>query len=153
VTVTAPQYTHDPVQRIDMLLRVFAPELGGLSPAFGFVYSNVYSDVNEAFLTASYNITPQNVGSDMALHWEATTDSAWLNITPSSGTTPQSFTLTATGFDTTTVIAYSGWLTVTVTDPAYAYLSPQAIPVTLKVIDTPFHYVHLPVVLRNSAPY
>jgi len=146
VTVTNPVYTRNPIQRIDLTLRVFAPQLGGLPSAFRFVYSNV----SEEFLQASYKVTPENVGSETPLHWNVATDSAWLSITPISGTTPQSFTLTATDFDTTTVAVYSGWLTVTVTDPARTYLSPQALPVTLSIVNTPFSRIHLALILRNS---
>jgi hypothetical protein len=146
VTVTSPSETKNPVQRIDLTLRVFAPALGGLPSAFHFVYSTV----DEEFLQPNYEVTPQNVGSDATLTWEIATDSPWLALSTDSGATPQTFTITTTGFDTTTVAAYSGVLTVTVTDPIQTYQSPQVLPVTLRVIDWPFSNVHLPLIARSS---
>lgn len=147
VTVTAPPETQNPVQRIDLTLYVFAPALGGLPTAFNFIYSTV----DDEFLQASYEVAPQNVGSDAALTWEVATDSPWLTVFPDSGVTPQTFAIAPTGFDTATVTTCSGVLTVTVTDPAQTYQSPQVLPVTLKVIDTPFSNVYLPLTMRNSA--
>lgn len=146
VTVTAPSETKNPVQRIDLTLRVFAPALGGLPSAFHFVYSTV----DEEFLQPSYEVTPQNVGSDATLTWEIATDSLWLALSTYSGVTPQTFTITSTGFDTATVAAYSGVLTVTVTDPVQTYQSPQVLPITLRIIDWPFSNVYLPLIVRNS---
>jgi hypothetical protein len=148
VTITAPDYTRNPVQTTDLTLQVLAPQLGGVPGSVGFVYSRT----DEEFLQARYGITPRNVGSETPLHWEATTDSSWLNITPNSGTTPQPFSLTATGFDTATVSAYTGWLTVTVTEPSFTHLSPWLMPVSLRVIDTPFCHVYLPTLSRGRLP-
>jgi hypothetical protein len=146
VTVTSPINTLNPVQRINLTLQVFAPQLGGLPSLVGFVYSSAEA----GFLSDEYRITPENVGSDASLQWQATTDCDWLTITPTGGTTPQNFTLTATDFPTTTVATYAGLLTVTVTSPAQTYLSPQVVPVTLKVIDTPFARAYLSLIFRNS---
>ena len=110
----------------------------------------MYSQTDGEFLRARYDITPENVGSETPLHWEATTDSSWLSITHSSGSTPQSFSLTATGFDTTTIRVHTGWLTVTVTEPDFTHLSLWPMPVSLKVIDTPFCHVYLPTLSRGS---
>ena len=145
VTVTSPTDTQQPVQRIDLTLRVLAPELGGLPSQVSFVYSTTTGE----FLRSTYTLQPQNVGDTTALTWHVTTDSPWLRITPPDGSTPQIFTLTATNFNTTLIATYTGMLTVTVTDPLSVYRSPQVLPVTLTVIDWPFSYIYLPIVHKS----
>jgi len=146
VTITDPDHTRNPVQETNLTLQVLVPQLGGVPESVGFVYSQT----DGQSLIARYDITPENVGSETPLHWEPTTDSSWLSITPSSGSTPQSLSLTATGFDTTTVAMHTSWLTVTVTEPDFTHLSPWPMPVSLKVIGTPFRHVYLPTLSRVS---
>ncbi len=148
VTVTNPPDLLSPVQRIDLTLEVLAPELGGLPGALKLDYSIA----DQRFLRLDYALTPQNTGSDMSLAWETSTELAWLATSPASGVTPQSFSIQASGFDTTTVATYSGVLTVTVTDPASTWRSPQAMPVTLEVVDGPFGFAYLPMIMRNGHP-
>ncbi len=145
VTVTNPPETRQPVQRINLTLRVFAPELGNLPSQITFVYSNVTGE----FMQSVYTLQPLNVGDTTPLAWQVATNSPWLQITPASGSTPQTFTLTAAGFDTTTVATYTGALTVTVTNPPNVYRSPHVLPVTLEVIDWTFSRVYLPLVART----
>ena len=147
VTVTSPADTRHRVQRIDLALDIQAPALGGLPDAVRFVYSIA----DAGFLSGCRRtLTPQNTGSDTALDWSVTTDLAAVTLTPPLGTTPESFAIAATGLNTTTVASYSGVITVTVTNPASTYNAPQAIPVTVSVIDDPFATVYLPLVARAA---
>ena len=93
VTADAPAGTENPIQPIALNLRVFAPELGGLPSALNLVYSIP----DQAFLLDAYTFAPTNVGSDAALDWQVATDNPWLQLTPHSGQTPQTFTVAATG--------------------------------------------------------
>ncbi len=144
VTVTNPPETRDPVQRINLTLRVFAPELGNLPSQVTFVYSTVTGE----FMQAEHTLQPLNVGDSTVLAWQVSSNSPWLQIAPASGSTPQTFALTAAGFDPTTVATYTGALTVTVTNPLNIYRSPAVLPVTLKVINWDFAHVYLPLTTR-----
>jgi len=144
VTSTAPV---NPVQRVDVRLQVHAPQLGGLPDTIAFVYSNV----TEQFLQPAFTLTPINTGSSAALTWDVTTEGNWLKSSTQSGVTPQGFTLTASGFNTQTATTYQGVLTVTATAAAPVHQSPWVVPVSLRVIATPFTYIHFPLITRNVA--
>lgn len=143
VTVTSPSGARNAVQRVHLTLNVRAPELGGLPSSIFFMYSIPEG----AFAwTGSRKVVPRNVGSDAALSWTATAEGDTMTVVPTSGATPQAFTITATDFDTATVATYNSALTVNVTDPASVYRSPQVIPVTLRVIDREFRRCYLPLI-------
>jgi len=144
VTVTSTAIAN-PVQRINVRLEVQAPQLGGFPESIRFVYSTVM----EQFLTPAFTLMPTNTGSDATLAWEVATEGDWLISSAQNGVTPQSFTLTASGFNTQTVATYQGVLTVTATAAAPVFQSPQVVPVSLCVIDTPFSYIYLPLIMRN----
>lgn len=146
VTVTSTAEVN-PVQRINVHLEVQAPQLGGIPESIQFVYSIV----TEQFLTPAFTLTPTNTGSSAALTWEVVTEGDWLLSSTHNGITPQSFTLTASGFDTQTVATYQGVLTVTATAAAPVHQSPRVVPVSLHVIDRPFSYIYLPLIMRNAA--
>ncbi len=145
VTAIAPPETVNPVQRINVILNVQAPALGGLPDAITFTYSIP----SEQLLPSAWILTPRNVGSYHLLDWSVTGDAPWAQIVPQSGTTPQSFSITPTGFSTSTIFLYTGMLTVTVNSPAGVPGSPHPVRVALKVVDEAFSHVYLPMVCRN----
>ncbi len=151
VTATDPPKTVNAVQRIDVTLDVRAPALGGLPDVITFTYSIP----SEQLRPSSWMLTPRNVGSDHPLHWVVTSDAPWMHVAPQSGTTspnggaPQSFTATPIDLSTLSVFLYTGELTVTVDDPAGVAGSPQRVNVALKVVDTEFSMIYLPLVCRN----
>lgn len=129
------------------LADLFQPAtLGGLPSEICFVYSIP----EQAFLRADYLLEPHNIGSTQPLIVTFTTNPDWLAITPTSGTTPQLFTLTTYDVDRLTTATYSGTLSVTATtiDLLPVANSPQTIAVSLQVVDTPFEHLHLPMILK-----
>ena len=145
VTATAPPETVNAVQRIAVTLDVQVPALGGLPD----VLTLTYSIPSEQLLPSAWTLTPRNVGSGHPMLWNVTDDAPWMQIVPQTGTTPQSFSVTAVDFSTTTVFLYTGALTVTVDDPAGVAGSPHQVRMALKVVDEEFNYVYLPLVSRN----
>jgi uncharacterized protein YkwD len=121
------------------------PVLGDLPDALQFTYSRASGQL----LPASYRVMPENVGSDDALTWAVTVEGTWYQAAPPGGTTPESFWITPTDFSTDTVATYSGAVTVTVLDPPDTEGSPQRIELALRVVDTPFLSVYLPLVVRE----
>jgi uncharacterized protein YkwD len=145
VTATAPPETVNAVQRVNVTLDVQVPALGGLPDAITFTYSIPSAQL----LPSAWILTPRNVGSPHSLQWSVTGDALWAQIAPQSGTTPQSFSITPTGFTTSTIFLYTGMLTITVNSPTGVAGSPHQVRLALKVVDEPLSYVYLPLVSRN----
>jgi len=124
------------------------PQLGGLPATLTFTY---YMESNW-LMGANRQITPQNIGSNTQLTWEASSDNSLFVVTPSSGATPSSLTVTPAGFDTTTVMTYTGSLTLSVTTPHGVAGSPHVIELTLRVLDGSPHKTFLPAITRNYSP-
>ncbi len=109
-----------------------------------FLYS-----IPQARLTPTeVTLTPVNVNTNDPIAWTISHTGAWFTAAPSTGTSPQSFQITPGSFNTTTPATYTGSITVTVSDPANTLGSPQRIDLTMRVIDTPFHDVYLPLIQR-----
>lgn len=119
-----------------------APELGGLPDKLSFTYSIPDGQV----LPQAVQVTPLNSGDQTPLSWEVTKAGSWFTAAPVQGTTPESITITATGFPTNTPATYSGWITVTVTSPAAIAGSPHTIALSLHAIDTPIQSIYLPLI-------
>jgi uncharacterized protein YkwD len=126
-------------------LNAALPALGNLPDELLFAYS--IADM--ALSPASHTATPLNVGNDEALTWTLSQEGTWFAVTPSGGTTPASFEITPTDFDTGTVGVYSGAVIVTVTDPPGTAGSPHRIDLTLRVVEGPFRYIFLPLIQRD----
>ncbi|MGD9048233.1 MAG: CAP domain-containing protein, partial [Anaerolineae bacterium] len=121
-----------------------SPSLGDLPDSLGFTYS-----MDEGRLVPpSYELRPRNVGSDDALSWATSADGTWFTLDPVDGTTPGSFSITPTTFDTGNPGTYSGSATVTVLEPAGTEGSPHQIDLSLQVIEGPFFYSYLPLISR-----
>jgi uncharacterized protein YkwD len=120
------------------------PELGNLPESLTFLYS-----IPQAKLAPkTVALTPTDIGAHNLLTWTVTQTGTWFSALPTSGTSPQSFTITPGGFVTNTPGVYTGSITVTVTDPPGTIGSPHRIDLTLHVIDTPIYEVYLPLVSR-----
>jgi hypothetical protein len=145
ITVRAinPQNTQNSIQSIQVNLNVYVPELGGLPDTVNFFYSIP----DQAFLAESYLFTPANTGSTLPLTWDITASDSWLNVSPANGQTPDSFNLSASGFDKNTVANYPGYITVTATTTSVpVYRSPQKMIVNLEVSDKPISHLYLALV-------
>lgn len=120
------------------------PQLGNLPSALGFLYSIPEGRLVPPLVT----LQPGSVTWPDALIWSLSKTGAWFTASPSTGTTPQTFQITPNGFITDTPGAYTGNVTVSVSDPAGTLNSPREIDLTLRVIDTPLRYIYLPAVRR-----
>jgi subtilisin family serine protease len=131
------------------LTQSFIPILDSLPDDRSFAYS-----IPEGRLLAkSYDIALENTGSDQSLDWTVSTAGDWFTVSPTSGTTPGGFTISPSTFVTSTPGTYTGAVTVTVTDPPAVEGSPQRIDLKLRVSETSFSYVYLPLVMHAySAP-
>ncbi|MBN2004539.1 MAG: CAP domain-containing protein [Anaerolineae bacterium] len=145
VTAVSPTTTVNAVQHVALSLDVRVPTLGALPDKVPFVYSIQTGRLRPA----SYTITPRNVGSEDALQWSVSTDARWAQITPTTGTTPQSFTVTPLDFSTMVIFLYTGTITVTVDSPTLVGGSPYTMPLTLDVVEVDILKVYLPLVLRD----
>ncbi len=142
ITATDPPDTQNPVQRIDLTLTVNPPPLlGNLPDALTFTYHTGEGQ----WLPSAATVTPANVRGDVPLHWSVSATGDGFTVTPTSGTTPESFTVQAT-----TALSATGLVTVTVTEPAITEGSPHIIRVQLLVVDTPIYRAFLPCVLRHQ---
>ncbi len=120
------------------------PQLGNLPSAMLFLYS-----IPEGrLIPSSLTLQPASVTWPDALTWSLSKTGAWVTVSPSAGTTPQSFQITPPGFDTGTPGTYTGKVTVNVSNPAGTLNSPHEINLTLRVIDTPLHDTYLPLIDR-----
>jgi uncharacterized protein YkwD len=145
VTATYPLETVSAVQRIALTLDVQLPALGGLPD----VVTLTYSLPSQQLLPSFWTLTPRNVGSDHLLSWRVVTDAPWAEVVPQVGTTPQGFTVTATGFPTASPALYTGALTVTVESPTGISGSPHRVRLALNVVDRELSRAFLPLVFRN----
>ena len=119
--------------------------LGNLPSDISFTYSIE----EQRFFDEPGALTPLNVGSTLPLTWTLTKEGEWYTTTPVMGTTPESFWITCTNFATHVVSTYAGTITVTVTDPPATENGSQHISVTLRVIESAFPKICLPIILRN----
>lgn len=122
--------------------------LGGMPGALSFTYSIP----DQQFLPAAQRVTPLNVGSHDPLTWTVTARGGWFTAAPLAGVTPASFWITPSIFGTGMTAFYTGFITVTVTDPAHTPGSPHRIDLSLHIASTSLHHVYLPLALRNYAP-
>ena len=129
----------------ETLTSLFAPPaLGNLPDVLHFMYSIP----DEQLIPAAYQVTPLNVGNDDSLTWSLTRVGDWFTVAPTEGTTPTSFWITPTTFETGTVASHTGTVTVTVVSPTGVDGSPHRIDLTLQVFNAPFAYSYLPLILH-----
>jgi len=124
------------------------PELGNLPERITFTYS-----VGDAqFVPESHRLVPQNVAGEDPLTWHAAGSAAWFVITPTTGTTPDSFDVVPSAFLTRPGTRVSSPITVTVTAPPQVEGSPRTITASLRVTDEPIRRVYLPNLLTGYVP-
>ena len=130
-------------------LTVGPPVLGDLPDSLHFAYSIV----EERLIPTASHVELKNVGNEDALTWTVTQEGDWYTVTPLSGATPASLWIIPSTFSKDTVGVYTGAVTVMVSDPPDAEGSPQRIDLRLQVIDGPFRYGYLPLLLRSHVPF
>jgi uncharacterized protein YkwD len=126
------------------LTKADVPQLGDLPDTLTFLYSIPQGRLAPAGVT----LTPIDVNGLASLSWTLTQTGAWFTAAPSTGTWPQPFQITPSGFDTGTPAVYAGSITVTISAPPGTLGSPQRIDLTLRVIDAPLRDVYLPLIAR-----
>ena len=119
-------------------------QLGNLPSAVTFLYSIP----EHKLAVTSVTLQPANTSSSQTLIWSLSQTGTWFTLSTTSGSTPQTLQITPSAFNTSTAGTYTGQIVVTVTSPAGVLNSPYTINVTLKVINAPFHYVQLPLIVR-----
>jgi len=96
----------------------------------------------------SQEVTVENTGvSCDGVGWEASPAEDWLALSPVSGTTLSTLSITPTGFVSDTQGMYTNTVTITATNPLDAGGSPQSVTVRLIVADR-LHQMFLPLVMR-----
>jgi hypothetical protein len=117
-----------------------------LSDSFEFTYSIA----DDLFHPDQASFTPLNISNELALSWQSTSQGDWFSVTPESGITPGSFTVTPTG-NFNQPGSQSGTVTITVTNPGGTSGSPHTIDLNLTIVDGPFTYTYLPL-LQADVP-
>jgi uncharacterized protein YkwD len=114
------------------------PVLGGLPVKLQFAYSKA----SRVMLPLSQTLTPNNEGNNENFTWSLLTEGGWFEVTPSSGTTPQSFSIQINDVQGLPDGVYTGKVTVTASNGVVD--SPQTIQVELVVISDSMNEVFLP---------
>jgi hypothetical protein len=135
-------------QRSETLFADDSPLLGNLPDALSFTYSIP----DQRFLLPTRLVTPLNVGSEQPLTWTVTTSGGWFSVAPLAGPTPASFQITPTVSGTGLTTSYTGFVTVTVTDPPSTPGSPHRIDLSLRVIYTKLTTIYVPIAVRLPTP-
>ncbi len=118
--------------------------LGNLPNSLPFTYSIP----DQRLLPTSHQVTPKNEGNDETLTWSITIAGTWFTVSPLGSTTPNSFWITPTTFSTSTVMTYTGVLTVTVVTPTGVDGSPHPIDLVLRIVNSSISDVYLPLVVK-----
>lgn len=129
----------------DTIRLTTASALGNLPDTVQFTYSRT----DHFLLPRSYQATPSNIGNDCPFTWTLAASGSWFAVSPMSGAASASFWITPTAYVTTTVMTYTGAITVTAASVAG---SPHRIALTLRVTDELFEHVYLPLTMRNYIP-
>ena len=120
------------------------PTLGNIPQTAAFTFSIP----DNALYPESLILKPQNTGTGDPLSWTVSSNGNWFDVTPSSGLTPGTITITPSSFITETVSTYTGSITLTVTDPPGTVNSPHPITLTLNVVDYSPQFLFLPVIIK-----
>jgi hypothetical protein len=128
------------------LTTVSTPVLGNLPESLTFMYSIA----EQRFVPETSTLTPLNTGNPVALTWQAQPNGDWFELSPDSGATPGSFSITPQGDYSEPGVLDTGAVTVTVTAPGGTTGSPQTIALTLIVFDGPIQSQFLPLMLVSG---
>ncbi len=146
-TVTAElqdgQYTVSSIDDIYLTVDDGTTVIGNLPDALHFIYSIP----DQVLGPASWSVTPLNITDQNPLAWSLTTQGQWFSVTPSQGTTPDSFIIQPDKFDTKHPNTYIGKFTLVVDYPPGVEGSPHTTVVTLKVVDQEVFQLFIPLIL------
>ena len=120
------------------------PMLGNLPD----IITMTYSIPSQKLLPLLAQVTPENIGNESILTWQASTSDSWYDLLPQTASTPDDITIIPTNFVTNSVSTYTGMFIVTVSSPSGVPGSPHQTTVKLFVVDDPIHYFYLPALFR-----
>jgi len=135
------QYDNAFVGRADKTLGdlFLGAELGGMPQELNFVYSLV----DKAFVAGAYAVVPKNVASGLPLTWSVGVNGSWVNVSPTTGTTPnQAFVVSPYA----SALANAGTYTGTIRVICQTTGESVTIDVSLDVVNRPLQRVFLPLV-------
>lgn len=127
------------------LNRDYLATLGNLPATSAFIYSIPEGQ----FMPESLVVSPQNTTSAETLVWTVAQSGNWFTLSSTSGSTPDSLTITPYLASPPVAGTVTGSITVTVMQPLNTRNSPQRISLTLQVIEVPMRRVFLPLVCRD----
>jgi len=127
------------------LSRDYLATLGNLPATSAFIYSIPEGQ----FMPESLVVSPQNTTSAETLVWTVAQSGNWFTLSSTSGSTPDSITITPYLAGSPVAGTVTGSITVTVMQPLNTRNSPQRISLTLQVIEVPMRRVFLPLVCRD----
>ncbi|MFP4346408.1 MAG: S8 family serine peptidase, partial [Anaerolineales bacterium] len=112
-------------------IRLTKPALGILPDDLSFTYDKL----EDSSSPPSVQIIPTNVGNNLVLEWAVTREGSWFTVDPTSGATPDAFTIEPDKSVLATLPAgtYTGAVTVTVTNYAETLNSPHRIDLSVVV--------------------
>ncbi len=120
------------------------PQLSGLPDSVGFLYSRATGEL----VPQSVRLTPDNATTTQTLQWHISVANGLNTVSPGTGSTPNSFTVTPNNLTSYTPGEYQDTITVNVTSPSNTLGSPNAISAKLVVTAGPLHKVFLPLIQR-----
>lgn len=144
VTITDPPETEPEFQTVDLRVTIEGPKMGDLGDTLAFVY---FPEVDR-LIPEFRSIQPQNTGTGDALTWRVDYTGHWLGVTPTTGTTPDTFTVVPDAITGGGAVTRTAVVTVTVTDPPGTFDRVQSLTVTLDSSEGEPGVVYLPVVVR-----
>jgi len=120
------------------------PQLCNLTGAITFTY-----DIpTQSLYPTNVRLTPENVGSSEPLDWNVDIQGDWFTVSPTSGSSPQSFTVSPLDTMLQLEIIHQGAVTLTVTTPSNTIGSPHVINVSLNVISGTLRSIFIPLLIN-----
>ena len=119
------------------------PTLGGLPGSLFFMYSTASGE-----LPVPVSLIPANTTTNDPISWSLTTSGTWFNVSPTTGTTPNTFSITPTNLGSLSPGFYEGSVTVTATSPGNTQGTPKIVTLQLTVVSGPLFFIYLPSVTR-----
>ena len=121
------------------------PELGNLPTQISFFY-----DVNiDIFYPENIVLTPENIGDEQPLLWEASMQGDWFSVSPNQGITPTPLQIELIS-PTSSSVAQTGSISITVYSPDDVLGSPHDIELYLYLLDGPPVQLFLPLLASSD---
>jgi uncharacterized protein YkwD len=122
------------------------PILGELAEVITVTYLVSESRI----IPPSIQLTPLNTGSSDPLEWDLTVDGSWFVVSPTHGSTPQSFSIIPDSSKMAQESTQPGKITVSVIEPTGVENSPQDIELHLQVISGEIRDIYIPLLINPN---